>query len=70
MDWHSAKLSPETVITNNFRLTQNVRRFYAAQLGRREVQFNREQMRELKNSVGKTLGEMCRELFGGSGEYQ
>ena len=70
MDWHSAKLSPETVITNNFRLTQNVRRFFAAQLGRTELQFNREQMREVKNSVGKTLGEMCRELFGGSGEYQ
>ena len=32
-DWHSAPLTPETVITDNYRNSQNVRRFFKAQVG-------------------------------------
>lgn len=69
MDWHGAKLSPETVITDDFRLTQNVRRFFHEIAGS-EVHFTRKQMQELKNSTGTTLGEMCRRLFTGNNEHQ
>lgn len=69
MDWHGAKLSLETVITKDFRLTQNVRRFFNEFVGS-EVHFTHKQIQELKNSTGKTLREMCGELFAGKGEHQ
>ena len=34
-DWHSAKLSPETVITDSYKNSQNVRRFFQSQVGDR-----------------------------------
>lgn len=32
-DWHSAPLSPETVITDSYKNSQNVRRFFKSQIG-------------------------------------
>ncbi len=32
-DWHSAALTPETVITDSYKNSQNVRRFFKAQVG-------------------------------------
>lgn len=32
-DWHSAPLSPDTVITDSYRNSQNVRRFFKSQVG-------------------------------------
>ncbi|MGL4488835.1 MAG: DUF6434 domain-containing protein, partial [Rhizobiaceae bacterium] len=34
LDWHSASLSSATIITANYRNTQNVRRFFIAEIGR------------------------------------
>ncbi len=32
-DWHSAPLTPETVITDSYKHSQNVRRFFKSQVG-------------------------------------
>jgi hypothetical protein len=53
-DWHGAPLSLETRITDDYRNTQNVRRFFKAQLGD-DFRFTVEFMRWMKNSAGKTL---------------
>ena len=55
-DWHSASLSPETVITNGYRNTQNVRRFFRNHLGS-SFKFNIQFMKWMKDNVGKTLGD-------------
>jgi len=34
-DWHSAPLTPDTVITDSYKNSQNVRRFFKSQLGER-----------------------------------
>jgi hypothetical protein len=57
-DWHSEALSPETVITNSYKNTQNVRRFFASQLGD-SFKFNIEFMAWLKSNEGKTLADAC-----------
>lgn len=55
-DWHAAPLSPDTVITDNYRNTQNVRRFFLAQAGP-SFKFNRAFMAWLKSNAGKTLAD-------------
>ena len=32
-DWHSAPLTPETIITDSYKNSQNVRRFFKSQIG-------------------------------------
>jgi len=56
MDWHSAELTPETVITESYKNTQNVRRFFRAYAGA-DFKFNVGFMAWMKANVGKTLGE-------------
>lgn len=59
-DWHSAPLQNATVITGDFRVTQNVRRFFHEQLGRK-VNFSRDFMDWMRANVGGTLGEALTE---------
>jgi len=54
-DWHSAPLSIKTKITDDYKNTQNVRRFFRAQLGA-DFRIDRDFMAWLKASTGKTLG--------------
>ena len=55
-DWHSAPLSPETEITDNYRNTQNVRRFFHAHLGP-DFKFSIAFMDWMKANTGKTLAD-------------
>jgi hypothetical protein len=57
-DWHSAPLRPETVITDSYRNTQNVRRFFKDQLGE-TFSFSIPFMEWLKANTGKTLADAC-----------
>jgi len=56
IDWHSDPLTPQTVITDSYRNTQNVRRFFKAQIGP-DFKFNRPFMAWLKENSGLTLGD-------------
>ena len=57
-DWHSAALTPETVITDSYRNSQNVRRFFKSQLGD-DFKFNIPFMAWMKENVGATLADAC-----------
>lgn len=59
-DWHGAALSCDTLITPNYRNTQNVRRFFTGEIGRRFC-FNIAFMAWMKTNTGKTLGEAAEE---------
>lgn len=59
-DWHSEKLTLETVITNSYKNTQNVRRFFKQHIGE-HFAFNRPFMFYMKASVGKTLAHAIEE---------
>jgi hypothetical protein len=55
-DWHSGDLTRATPITQSFRKTQNVRRFFKAHCGE-EFRFDRDFIAWLKAAVGQTMGE-------------
>ena len=57
-DWHSAQLSPDTKITDNYRNTQNVRRFFLEHVGS-SFKFNIAFMEWLKSNEGKNLADAC-----------
>jgi Domain of unknown function (DUF6434)/SAP domain-containing new25 len=59
-DWHGAALSDATIITPDYRSTQNVRRFFIAEIGR-HFSFNIAFMAWMKKNAGKTLGEAAEE---------
>ena len=55
-DWHSAKLTPQTVIADNYKNTQNVRRFMQQHMGE-SFKFNIAFMAWMKANAGKTLAD-------------
>lgn len=55
-DWNNELLSLETVITDNYKNTEQVRAFFIEQLGEK-FRFNVQFMNWLKTASGKTLGE-------------
>lgn len=57
-DWHKEDLTPHTVITDSYKNTQNVRRFFKSQLGD-SFKFNIEFMAWMKANTGKTLADSC-----------
>ncbi|MEO0636682.1 MAG: DUF6434 domain-containing protein [Pseudomonadota bacterium] len=59
-DWHSETLTPETIITDSYKNSQNVRRFFRSQMGD-GFKFNIEFMAWMKANTGKTLGDACDE---------
>lgn len=58
-DWHSSVLSMDTIITDNYKNTQNVRQFFKEHLGE-HFKFNVELLDWFKDNVGKTLGDAAR----------
>ena len=54
IDWHSTVLTPNTVMSADFKTTQNVRRFFQAQIGE-PVTFDRAFRRWLLANRGATL---------------
>lgn len=57
-DWHSAKLSDDTVIDAGYRNTQNVRRYFKSRLGN-DFRMTRPFMAWMKNNAGETLETAC-----------
>lgn len=55
-DWHAAPLTPETIITDSYKNSQNVRRFFKAHVGP-HFKFNIASMAWMKENVGKTLAD-------------
>ncbi|MEP4194649.1 MAG: DUF6434 domain-containing protein [Aliishimia sp.] len=55
-DWHSEELRPETVLTDSYKNTQNVRRFFKAHAGE-QFKFTIGFMDWIKANTGKTLGD-------------
>lgn len=55
-DWHSSKLTNNTVITDSYKNTQNVRRFFQANIDPK-FKFNIALMDWIKANPGKTLAE-------------
>lgn len=60
VDWATAELTPETVITDSYRNGPNVRRFFVAELGGRFT-FNIEFMAWMRANVGRTLADAVAE---------
>ncbi|MEM1365549.1 MAG: DUF6434 domain-containing protein [Pseudomonadota bacterium] len=61
-DWHSEPLSTDTVITDSYKNSQNVRRFFKSEVGD-GFKFNIEFMAWMKANVGRTLAEACEEYL-------
>lgn len=59
-DWHGGGLTKDTIITDDYKNSQNVRRFFVAALGS-EFKFDIKFMAWLKSNSGKTLGDACLE---------
>lgn len=57
-DWHSDPISTETLVTESYRNTQNVRRFLTAACGP-GFRFDREFMAWIKDGTPKTMGEVA-----------
>ncbi|MEM1237225.1 MAG: DUF6434 domain-containing protein [Pseudomonadota bacterium] len=59
-DWHKADLTDATILTDNYKNSQNVRRYFKSRLGD-GFKFNIEFMAWLKTNAGKTLADACDE---------
>jgi hypothetical protein len=55
-DWHSDSITRKTPVTESYRNTQNVRRFFKSQCGA-HFKFDRLFMAWLKDGTTKTMGE-------------
>ncbi|MFK7914087.1 MAG: DUF6434 domain-containing protein [Pseudomonadales bacterium] len=55
-DWHAADLSMQTIVTDNYRNTQNVRRFFQRELNP-AFKFNLALLDWFRQNVGSTLGD-------------
>lgn len=53
-DWNTEKLSPETLITDNYKNTENVRMFFLEHIGK-HFKFNTQFMDWMKKNTGRTL---------------
>ncbi len=58
-DWQRAELTPETLITDSYRNTQNVRAFMKAHAGQRFA-FSNEFMAWMRENTGRTLADAVR----------
>jgi len=55
-DWHSAELTSQTVLTDSYKNTQNVRRYFREHVDP-AFKFNIEFMAWIKANIGKTLAD-------------
>jgi hypothetical protein len=61
-DWHSEKLSLDTIITDSYKNSQNVRRFFKLHCGEK-FHFSIPFMAFMKSNVGKTLDAAVNEWY-------
>jgi len=59
-DWHSDSITASTQVTNTYRNTQNVRRFFKESCGP-DFKFDRVFMAWITNGKPKTMGEAALE---------
>lgn len=59
-NWHSEPLRRDTPVTQDYRNTQNVRRFMTGQCGA-AFKFDRDFMAWIRNDTPKTLGDVVDE---------
>lgn len=57
-DWHTETLEKHTLITDSYKNTQNVRRFFKGVLGDK-FKFNIAFMEWMRSNIGKTLDDAC-----------
>lgn len=60
IDWHNSSLTRSTNVVNDYKNTQNVRRFMVDECGP-DFRFDREFMAWIKNDVPKNLGDVVDE---------
>jgi hypothetical protein len=60
LDWHSDPITRETLIDAGYRNTQNVRRFFKAEIGD-HFKFDRPFMSWMKAHAGLTMGDAVAE---------
>jgi hypothetical protein len=59
-DWHGGLVTRATLVDENYRNTQNVRRFLTAQCGP-DFRFSREFMAWVRDGQPKTMGDVADE---------
>lgn len=60
VDWHKNHIDDNTVITDSYKTTQNVRRYFKSKFGE-QFKFDRNFMQWMKDATGKTMAEACQE---------
>lgn len=60
LDWHSSVLTRTTIVDQNYKSTQNVRRFMVEQCGE-GFRFDRDFMAWIRNGTAKNLGDVVDE---------
>lgn len=60
VDWHCGLITASTPVNEEYRSTQNVRRFLRASCGSRFT-FDRELMQWITDGKSKTMGEVAQE---------
>jgi hypothetical protein len=68
-NWHSEQLKGSTIITADYKNTQNVRRFFQSHFGA-DFKMNREFMAWLKTNIGKTLADAIKEFENKNGSIK
>ena len=59
-DWHGGQITRATPVTNSYRNTQNVRRFFKKECGQ-DFKFDRNFMAWLNDGAEKTMGDAAEE---------
>ena len=60
VDWHKNHIDENTLITDSYKTTQNVRRYFRSKLGE-QFKFDRDFMLWMKSSTGLTMGDAVQE---------
>ncbi|MBF9002950.1 MULTISPECIES: DUF6434 domain-containing protein [Vibrio] len=60
VDWHKNQIDDATIITDSYKTTQNVRRYFKAKFGE-DFSFNRDFMQWMHSAVGLTMSDACDE---------
>ncbi len=60
VDWHKNHIDDETLITDSYKTTQNVRRYFESKFGA-PCKFDRDFMHWMKTATGLTMGDASQE---------
>jgi hypothetical protein len=59
-DWHADSITAATPVSDDYKSTQNVRRFLHAQCSK-DFKFDRSFMKWIRDGTSKTMGDVARE---------